>query len=179
MGGFWVYNIVVMKEFWKDIPGYEGRYQTSTRGRVKGLPCCSRGTETILKPNLKKSGYFNIQLCQNGQAKTWRLHRLIAITFLANPEGKPQVNHKDGNRQNNCVKNLEWVTPSENILHSFRALGRKSNGGVMRKPIVCMETGITYHSIREAERETKILRSSLRSALKFGWKAGGYHWTYI
>ena len=73
-----------MKEIWKNIPGYEGRYLASSFGRIKALPNCSRSKTRFLKLSLKKSGYLNVSLCKDGAVKTWRVHRLIAMAFLPN-----------------------------------------------------------------------------------------------
>lgn len=105
-------------EKWKDIKQYNGLYQVSNLGRVKSLP---RNTTNgkILSPN-KSTSYYRICLVKNGFIKSFAIHRLVAITFIRNPLDKRYVNHKDGNRQNNNVCNLEWVTPSENNYHAFK-----------------------------------------------------------
>lgn len=74
----------------------------------------------ILKNQPATNGYVNVCVCKNGKVKTLRLHRVVAEAFIPNPENKPQVNHKDGNRKNNDLKNLEWVTASENHIHAYR-----------------------------------------------------------
>ena len=105
-----------MKEIWKDILGYEGRYQVSNLGRVRSLDRYSwNGYKywlqkgKILKPFQQKSGYLNVDL-SNGHSKShkYRVHRLVAQTFIPNPNNLPCVNHKDENPQNNKVLNLEW-----------------------------------------------------------------------
>lgn len=92
-------------EEWKDIEGYEGLYQVSNYGRVKSLKF---GKEKILKPRKNKYGYFDINLCNESKVKGFRVNRLVALTFIPNPNNYPQVNHKDENKLNNCVDNLEW-----------------------------------------------------------------------
>lgn len=117
----------MMEEIWKDIPEYEGMYQISNFGRVKSLgrPYTNRlgHTRTLkerymtLVPNT--SGYLEFACCNNNVYKRFRVHRLVAMTFIPNPENKPQVNHIDGDKTNNRVDNLEWNTASENIQHAF------------------------------------------------------------
>lgn len=169
-----------MGEIWRDIPGYAGKYLASSFGRIKALPNRSRNKSRILKLSLKKSGYLNVSLCKDGVVKTWRVHRLIAMAFLPNPENKPQINHKDGNKQNNRVDNLEWATSSENISHAYKRLGRKSSGGVARKVVRCVETNTKYRSTREAERRTGISHTTIVSCCRrHGHTAGGFHWEYV
>lgn len=118
---------------WAIIEGFGERYIVSTRGEIKNAK-----SEKVLKPSVSPTGYLFCRLCRpNLPPKNMFVHRAVAETFIANPKNKTQVNHKDGNKANNSVNNLEWVTPSENTLHSFRVLGRagslkekfgKSNG---------------------------------------------------
>lgn len=98
-----------MKEIWEDIKGYEGLYQISNLGRVKSLGNNKMRKEKILKPYiLKKGNYLRIGLTNNGIRKMYLVHRLVAETFIPNPNNLPQVNHKDENTSNNCVSNLEF-----------------------------------------------------------------------
>ena len=117
-------------EEWRDIPGYKGLYQVSNLGRIKSLidkkydlnenvvKIINR--ERILKQNLTKKGYCSVKLYKNGKGKTYKIHRLVAEIFIPNPENKPQVNHIDGNKQNNCVTNLEWNTNEENFNNAIK-----------------------------------------------------------
>lgn len=120
-----------MEEIWKDIEGYEGRYQVSNYGRVKSLeferPTKCNATritkEKILSKRLDSKGYSFVMLydgAPNNKAKSYKVHRLVASAFISNKDNKPQVNHKDLNKSNNLVDNLEWVTQSENIQHALR-----------------------------------------------------------
>lgn len=98
-----------MEEIWKDIEGYEGLYQVSNMGRVRSL---KYKKERILKPR-KQSGYYRVSL-YNDKKYEYSIHRLVANAFIPNPDNLPQVNHKDENRTNNCINNLEWCTPKYN-----------------------------------------------------------------
>ena len=165
-----------MKEIWKDIKDYEGLYQVSNLGRVKS---CERYRKTknngkcivpekILKLNTGKDGYLRIDLCYNNKHKNCQVHRLVAQTFIPNPENKPQVNHIDCNRQNNNVSNLEWVTPQENTQHA-KKLGRlkgnihadkeqaRKNGKKSSKPVIVVNTNtgeeLYFESRIEAARQ--------------------------
>src|SRR5690606_12581678 len=106
------------EEIWKDIPGWEGCYQASSWGRIKNLQRF-KAPERILTPRLNQSGYQTVQLCKNSRPVECRVHRLIALTFIPNPHNKPQVNHKNKNRADNRVENLEWVTNRENGTHRY------------------------------------------------------------
>lgn len=102
-------------ETWKDIEGYNGFYQVSNHGNMRsrylGL--------TNLKLQVDKDGYFKISLMKDRKQKRYMVHRLVAMAFIPNPENKPCINHKDGDKKNNHVSNLEWVTISENTKHAF------------------------------------------------------------
>lgn len=117
-----------MEEIWKDVPEYEGLYQVSTKGRVRSLDRTYQTKRSvsyhnkgrILSPNINNSGYLYLCLC-NGK-KHWyaKVHRLVALAFIPNPNNLPEVNHKDGNKLNCCVDNLEWCNHSSNHKHSYK-----------------------------------------------------------
>ena len=111
-------------ELWKDVKDYEGLYQVSTFGRVRSLDkyidvkirnvdkVLKQGK--ILKPVCNKNGYLKVNLCKNGKVKIYSLHRLVAKTFIPNPDNLPCVNHKDEDKTNNYPYNLEWCTHEYN-----------------------------------------------------------------
>ena len=108
------------KEQWKWIEGFEGLYRVSNFGRVY-----SEKTKKFLSQNrVTKDGYIHVALRKNGKVYERRVNRLVAEAFLPNPENKPTVNHKDGNKLNNHVDNLEWATKEENMQHAYK-LGLK------------------------------------------------------
>ena len=111
-------------EQWRDIEGYEGRYQVSNYGRVKSF---KRKNAKILKPLFQPSGYMFICFSEKNNVQRFYIHILVARSFLSNPEHKPEVNHIDGHTFNCCTDNLEWVTPSENAIHAFKIGLRKLN----------------------------------------------------
>ena len=168
------------KEQWKSIKGYEGLYEVSNLGRIKSLPRNGTiKTPKILALNYKKSGYINVILTKNNKKKTFRVHRLVAQAFIANPEKKSQVNHIDGDKTNNCVSNLEWATSSENIRHKFDALGYKVARHGM-KPVICLETGQVFDSIKAAERAYGKNYGAIQHVLVGkSLTAYGLHWHYV
>lgn len=115
------------KERWLPIPWYEGVYEVSNLGRVRSLNLMRREkNEGLMKISVHKgTGYRLVFFSKNNHNIAHRVARLVARAFIKNPENKPQVNHKDFNRQNDCVENLEWVTASENLLHAHTKKSRK------------------------------------------------------
>jgi len=105
-----------LKEIYKDIKGYEGKYQISNMGNVKSLDYLNTKKPKVLTPIKHHLGYLLVHL---GYNKIKMIHTLVAEAFIDNPEGKKFVNHIDGNKQNNNVKNIEWVTSKENMNHAI------------------------------------------------------------
>ena len=107
-------------EIWKYINGYFGRYEVSSFGRVKSHIYRGHPLTRILKLSIDTGGYPIVKLYFNKKSRTTKVHRLVAEAFILNPNRLPQVNHKDGNKQNNNVDNLEWCTCLENQKHAWR-----------------------------------------------------------
>lgn len=117
-----------LDEVWKDIKGYEGEYQISNRGRIKSLPKeklhdSISGTkyttkEKIMKPADNCRGYMCTMIGRNEKSRTVSIHRLVAEAFIPNPDNLPEVNHIDGDKKNNNVENLEWVSHQDNMRHA-------------------------------------------------------------
>lgn len=130
-----------MTEYWKSITGYEGLYEVSSLGRFRALRKTKGNNsiqkEKLLKPQVKANGYQIIGLWKNSKCYTRSAHRIVAEAFIENPDGKPDINHKNGVHNDNRVANLEWCTPSENLKHAFDVLGHKTwNKGLKTKPDV-------------------------------------------
>jgi hypothetical protein len=106
-------------EIWKSILGYEKLYEISNLGNVKSLNYNHTGKPKILALKHHKSGYLTVMLCNNGVKKNKSVHVLVAEAFIENPNSYPCVNHIDGNKNNNNVSNLEWVTHSQNTQHAI------------------------------------------------------------
>jgi hypothetical protein len=181
-----------MTEIWVDVVGYEGLYQVSHLGRVKRvMGKDSRGNlrnERVLKPRLI-GGYLIAHLCKDGVASNKAVHRLVAEAFIDNPQNLPEVNHRDGCKENNYYLNLEWVSPSGNSLHAY-ALGLRTpnktfQGRVGRlhprsKLVYCVELDTVYDNARFASEATGCNETKIRDCCR-GERitCGGYHWRYV
>ena len=129
-----------MEEIWKDIKGYEGLYQVSNLGRVKSLARTIYkvdGTTQTFKDKIRSAtfngrGYLQVGLSKEGSYTTFKVHRLVANTFIPNPYNKTQVNHIDGNKDNNHRSNLEWCNHKYNMKHAKTVLN-KSMGNKAKK----------------------------------------------
>lgn len=111
-----------MNEVWKEIKGFEGAYMISNMGKVMSLP--RKGTQVSVPKlralSLNHDGYVKVRLIYKGKDETHRVHRLVAEAFIPNHEGKETINHIDGNKENNCVDNLEWADRHEQMEHAYK-----------------------------------------------------------
>lgn len=161
-------------EEWKDIKGYEGLYQVSTLGRVRSFHAYKGSSQRILVPGRYSRGYLFVQLSKDKVKTQHMIHRLVASTFIPNPEDLPQVNHKDEDKTNNCVENLEWCTAKYNANYGTR---NERVAEKTRKPVMCVETGEVFDSVNSAMALTHL--SNIHHVLKGKYKmCGGYHWRY-
>lgn len=132
-------------EIWRDIPGWEGLYQVSNKGRVRSI-------RVKMTQPFDARGYKVATLHSGERRERTGVHRLVARAFIPNPEGKEQVNHINGNRADNRVENLEWATCQENNLHRRRVL--HGGGGRTQRPVVCLTTGERFPSVTAAHDAT-------------------------
>lgn len=126
----------MIEEIWEDVTDYEGYYQVSNKGRVKGVERTKmwKGLEIPIQSKILKEGnskgYKKVNLSKDGIKETLKIHRLVAQTFIPNPDNLSDVNHKDGDKANNCVDNLEWITEQGNTLHAYEnGLSTQPKGG--------------------------------------------------
>ena len=182
------------EETWRDIKGYEGRYQVSDMGRVKSLKrtvVLKSGfkrtiRERILKIQTDKDGYLQVGLCNgSGKRKTVKVHRLVCEAFHKNPKNKPCVNHIDENKTNNVASNLEWCTVKENNNYGTRtAKAVKAIAKALSKPVGQYtskgELVKVWQSTREVQRQLGFNQSNICKVAQGKRKtAYGYIWEYI
>lgn len=169
-------------------------YEVSDIGSVRSvdrITLYSDGRERfsegiLLKPSMDRRGYPMVTIYADGKPKHIRIHRLVAIAFIKNQEGKRTVNHKDGIKTNNCVSNLEWNTDSENAIHAFNNNLRHIESGAKNHasiPVLQISmdgnTVIEHANIRDAERETGAWNQNISKVCKGLLKStGGYRWQY-
>lgn len=179
-----------MSEIWRSIFGYNGHYEISNFGRVKSLknyrnPSC---LGVVIKPNFTKHGYYRINLTKNNVATKFLVHRLVAEAFIPNPNNLPYINHKDCDKLNNYVENLEWIDARGNTIHAFdngrfshvdfrennrktmKKVGQFSKNGVLLKKFECI------NDVEEDGFNNKAVRNCLN-----GWSnsSSGYIWKYF
>lgn len=166
------------EEKWKDIEEYEGLYQVSNLGRVKSLGNgVTHKEERILKQRKDNGGYLKVHLCCEGKHKHHSVHRLVAQAFIPNPDNLPQVNHKDENKQNNCVDNLEWCTSEYNNNYGARTL--KCSRQIVQMDLENNIVGI-YISIMEVKRQLGFDNSCISKCCRGKTQtAYGYKWQYL
>lgn len=171
------------EEIWKDIKDFNN-YKVSNYGRIR-----NKIKGNILKPYNQKNKYARCLIRNDKEIHNASIHRMVALHFIPNPENKPQVNHKDGNKLNNHIDNLEWCTAKENQLHSWENGLNKatelskytsSMNGIKHssKRVLGFVNGILifdFYSIYEAERVLKIWNTDIGSCCKNKLKSAGKH----
>lgn len=163
-------------ELWKDVPGYEGIYQASNMGRIKTF--YNKNGKEYLKQASKEDGYLHVTLVKNRKHWYALVHRIILLSFSTCPDKKRFVNHIDGNKHNNKLTNLEWVSASGNMRHSMYTLGN------VVKPVIQISRDdkkiiSEFASIVRASEITGISKVSISACLRnLIGSAGGYEWRF-
>ena len=178
-------------EIWKDIKGFEGLYKVSEKGSIYSIP--RPGTKGGILKYKYDGDYYRVSLYKDGVGKQFLVHRILMETFVPNPLKKPQVNHIDGDKTNNDLNNLEWVTKSENQLHAYATGLQKVNiveahkvrhEQTKRKVMQLSMDGKelkTFNSIKEAAKHIGRKDGTHISAVARGKRnsTGGFKWKYI
>ena len=198
-----------MKEEWRGIKGYEGRYQISSFGRVKSLKDrYGNYREKILKPSKNSQGYLYVILHKNSKVKSFRVHRLVALHFIENPNNYKEVNHKDENKENNKVDNLEWCAHYYNMNYGTRnkrlseklkgrelteehkknlSISCKGSKNPRARKVKCITTGKEFDTVKEAGEYYSINKSNITACCRGKRNYCGKHpvtgeklkWKYI
>ena len=171
-----------MDEFtaiWKPIDGFEGLYSVSNEGAIY-----SHSKGDFKKINQRKDGYMVTTLYKDGKNKNVYLHRLV-IEHFSNESPKDTVNHKDGNKANNTINNLEWATYAENNNHAITfglnsSEHKRNKKGSIKVSQYDKDGNLinTYPSMREAERQTGVTATEIGHGVRKGWKYGGFIWKF-
>lgn len=159
---------------WKSID-FAPSYEVSDTGRVRNTNFNRSGATKEMSYFDSNNGYKMVGIMVNGKQKSFGVHRLVAQAFIQNPEKLPFVNHLNGDKTDNRVENLEWITNKDNQLHGFYELGHHG----LTKPVQCLETGKVYQSAQQAGRELGICSRNIAQAAQPNHRlksAGGYHW---
>ena len=170
---------------WKPIKGYEGYYEVSDDGHVRSLDRHVKNfgnyirqlTGKEMKLTLGRNGYYVVNLRKERTTKVYTVHTLVAQAYLENPYNYPTVNHKDGNKLNNTVDNLEWVSYGENNIHALKNNLRKPRGVSITQYDYSFNKIATFRSVTDASRKTGISRESISLCVNhYTHSAGGYIW---
>lgn len=191
-----IFDMTLPNEEWRYVDDFNKRYAVSNFGRVVSL---SRRVSNhtgyinkpsrLLKPHKDKKGYMRVYLDKgDGKTRYIAIHRLVAIAFISNPKGKPQVNHKDGNKENNHISNLEWATNKENQIHAVKMglndhskyKAGKPEREVLQIDPITNEVIAQYPSVSSATTAIGYKSKSNIGACCRGIKktVGGYKWAY-
>lgn len=188
-------NAIMETEIWKDIDGFEGHYQVSNLGQIRSLDRFIKDARLlkrfeagqIIPARLKNNGYLHVRLSKDGVHKFFLVHRIVAKTFISNPNNLPEVNHKKGIKTDNRASELEWATSKENTQHSIaNGLTPKVKRGAENKnskPILQMDMNHNiikvFPNAREAEKETGASNKNIAACARGKAKsAKGFLWRY-
>ena len=178
-----------MKEVWKDIDGYNGVYQVSSLGRVRSngyyynIGNSKRyASPKIISQSYTVEGYLVCSLTKDGKTTQYKVHRLIAMAFIPNPENKPQINHKNGVKDDNRLDDLEWATSKENTIHAHKSGLCKKKGRAY--PVAQLDDFGNFIKVFDSARSAALLikksDSNLSKICRKGYgTCGGYKWKYI
>lgn len=177
-------------EEWRNVPGFEWKYQVSSLGRFAKI---KNGKRYIRKATLFNTGYYNVSIRVNKSTKIMALHRVLAEAFIPKYGPGTVVNHMDGNPANNDLSNLEWCTQRKNCIHRNRVLGHGSQPNA-RRTVICVETGVVFNSLRDAAKfvygkkcdPAAIMLNSISQSIRCCCLGRpcyktcyGYHWKFI
>lgn len=201
----WILDKKYWDELWSPVFGYEGLYEVSSYGRIKRIsrkdPLWRRISSKMLIPQINSWWYLAVGLSKNNVRNTKKIHRIVAKAFIPNYENKPEINHKNWIKTDNTIDNLEWVTPSENMLHKYRVLGyttSEKTRETARKNWIITQKRLTelkkkkvyqfdfnkkliwsFESTRDAERKTWTHQASISRCCLWAWKyANWFLWRY-
>jgi hypothetical protein len=173
-----------MEETWKPVFGFEGFYEVSNKGNIRSLDRTVTRNDGVvvafkskqLRPQKNSDGYLQIQISKGNKCKTLKIHRLVAEMFIPNPNGYAEVNHKDEDKTNNAVTNLEWCSHEQNSRYGTRG---KRIASKLGKPLIAFVPGedtpaFKFKSMEEAATQLGVSSESVRQALLYGWKCRGY-----
>lgn len=191
--------MLLPKQIWKDVKGYEGLYQVSNTGRVRSLNYRNTGKVQVLKSQGQTQAYLLVRLCKEGASKLYLIHRLVAEAFIPNPNNYKEINHVDENKQNNIVSNLEWCTREYNqnygtinkrrsekhkgkILseeHKAKISKAKKGNHNSAKKVICIELKRIFDSVSEAAEYLDYNVNTFYHAINNSGRVKGYTFKYI
>ncbi len=166
-------------EEWKPVVGFEDHYIVSNKGRVKRISFTQRTDIEYISGTLTSHGYRVVTFTVLGKCHRTYMHRVVASAFLPNPESRPQVNHIDGDGQNNTVDNLEWVTAQGNLLHRSRVLGKERGDNHHAATLNTQQVMLIRYLIRDGRKNREIAKQVGVPAKKISELRSRKIWSHI